>query len=88
VLDDVHGIDSYRVQVVTNHLDTKGTKAVPHQNIVFHGLLKLIDWKIVDGLVAQHGGERDTRGLKVRAHLVAMLYAQFCGAACARWRRT
>jgi hypothetical protein len=80
VLDDVHGIDSYRVQVVTNHLDTKGTKAVPHQNIVFHGLLKLIDWKIVDGLVAQHGGERDTRGLKVRAHLVAMLYAQFCGA--------
>jgi hypothetical protein len=42
--------------------------------------LKPIDWKIVGGLVAQHGGDGDPRELKMRAHLVAMLYAQFCGA--------
>jgi IS4 transposase len=80
MLEGVHGIDSTRLQVVTNHLDTKEIKAVQHQNIVFHGLLKHIPWSIVDRLVEQFEADRDPRGLKTRAHLIAMLYAQFCGA--------
>ncbi len=80
VLDGAHGIDSTRFQVVTNHLDTKGTKAVQHQNIVFHGLLKRIPWATVDRLVDQFDADHDPRGLNTKAHLIAMLYAQFCGA--------
>jgi hypothetical protein len=56
------------------------TKAVPHQNIVFYGLLKHVPWKILDRLVEQSGADGDARQLKTKAHLIAMLYAQFCGA--------
>ena len=50
-----------------------------HQNIVFHGLLKHIPWVIFERLVEQTGADRDPRGLTSKAHLIAMLYAQFCG---------
>jgi hypothetical protein len=40
MLEEVHGIDSSQFQLVTNHLDIKRISAVPHQNIVFHDLLK------------------------------------------------
>lgn len=53
---------------------------MPHQNIVFHGLLKHIPWSVLDRLVEQYNAEPDPRGLKTRPHLIAMLYAQFCGA--------
>jgi IS4 transposase len=55
-------------------------KAVQHQNIVFHGLLKQIPWALVDQLVDQYRADQDPRGLKTKAHLIAMLYAQFSGA--------
>jgi hypothetical protein len=58
----------------------EGIKAVQHQNIVFHGLLKHIPWAIADRLVEQYGADRDPRALKTKAHLIAMLYAQFSGA--------
>ena len=54
--------------------------AVRDQNIVFHGLLKEIPWKLLDQLVEQYGAEPDERGLKTKAHLIAMLYAQLWGA--------
>jgi hypothetical protein len=53
---------------------------VQHQNIVFHGLLKQVPWEVLDRLVDQYDAEPDERGLKTRAHLIAMLYAQLCGA--------
>jgi len=53
---------------------------VPHQNIVFSGLLKHVPWKILDQLVEQYEAEPDPRGLKTKPHLIAMLYAQLCGA--------
>jgi Transposase DDE domain/Domain of unknown function (DUF4372) len=53
---------------------------VPHQNIVFHGLLKHVPWSVVDRLVEQFGADGDPRCVKTRAHLIAMLDAQFCGA--------
>ena len=80
LLEKAHGIDSASVQVVANHLNMKRTNAVPHQNIVFHGLLKQIPWAWLDQLVEQHSSKRDERGIKPRAHLIAMLLAQFCGA--------
>jgi hypothetical protein len=52
---------------------------VQHQNIVFHDLLKHIPWAVFDRLVEQHNAEWDGRVVKTRAHLIAMLYAQFCG---------
>jgi hypothetical protein len=39
--------------LVANHLDTKRIKAVQHQNIVFHALLKQIPWGVVDRLVEE-----------------------------------
>ena len=58
----------------------EGIKAVQNQNIVFHGVLKQIPWAVLDRLVATHGADDDDRRLKTRAHLIAMLYAQFSGA--------
>jgi hypothetical protein len=52
---------------------------VQHQNIVFHGLLKHIPWRVVDRLVEQFGAGCDPRCLTTKAHLIAMLYGQFCG---------
>jgi len=79
MLEGVHGIDSTRFQLVSNHLDSKEIKAVQHQNIVFHALLKQIPWSLVDRLVEQHGADDDPRRLTTKAHLIAMLYAQLCG---------
>jgi IS4 transposase len=53
---------------------------VRHQNIVFYELLKHVPWGKVDQLVEQHKADWDERGLTSRAHLIAMIYAQLCGA--------
>ena len=53
---------------------------MPHQNIVFYGLLKHIPWMVLDRLVEKHDADPDPRGLKSRPHLIAMLYAQLFGA--------
>jgi hypothetical protein len=57
----------------------EGIKAVQHQNIVFHGVLKYLPWWLADRLVEQYEPERDPRALEAKPHLIAMLYAQFCG---------
>ena len=54
---------------------------MPHQNIVFHEhLLKHVPWAVFDRLVDEHGAGWDDRMVKCKAHLIAMLYAQLCGA--------
>jgi Transposase DDE domain/Domain of unknown function (DUF4372) len=53
---------------------------VRHQNIVLHGVLKHVPWAIVDRAVEKRDPNRDARALEVKAHLIAMLYAQLCGA--------
>src|ERR1700692_3773870 len=58
----------------------RGINAVRHQNIVFHGLLKHIPWSSLDRLVDQYEADWDGRVVKTKAHLIAMLFAQFCGA--------
>jgi Domain of unknown function (DUF4372)/Transposase DDE domain len=79
VLEEAHGVDSTGFQLVSNHLDTKRINTVRHQNIVFHDLLKPIRWAAFDRLVDEHDADWDDRALQTRAHLIAMLYAQFCG---------
>src|SRR5437899_1117016 len=58
----------------------RGINAVRHQDIVFQGLLKHIPWSIHDRLVDQYNADWDDRVVKTKAHLIAMLHAQFCGA--------
>jgi len=70
-------LDSRRLRI---NWTRERTKAVQHQNIVFHGVLKQIPWAIFDALVERHDADPDARGLKSKAHLIAMLYAQFYGA--------
>ena len=53
---------------------------MPHQTIVFHALLKQIPWATFDRLVEQFDRNRDERAIKSKAHLLAMLLGQFCGA--------
>jgi Transposase DDE domain/Domain of unknown function (DUF4372) len=52
---------------------------VPHQNIVFHGLLKQVPWAVIDRAVEQHEATRDPRALEAKPHLIAMLFAQLFG---------
>ena len=58
----------------------KGNNAVQHQNIVFHDLLKQIPWAIFEQLSIKHNADWDVHVVKTKAHLIAMLYGQFCGA--------
>lgn len=51
-----------------------------HQNTVFHGLLKHLDWSCFDRLVEEHGGDYRNRGFSTRKQLIALLYGQFSGA--------
>jgi len=53
---------------------------VQRQNIVFHSVLKQIPWARFDRLVEEHDADWDDRVVKSKAHLIAMLYAQLCGA--------
>jgi hypothetical protein len=54
--------------------------AVPHQNIVFHSILKFVPFGILDRLVQQHNADWDARVLKTRDHLIALVFAQLSGA--------
>jgi hypothetical protein len=57
---------------------------VPHQNIVFHCLLKHIPWPVLERLVDEHNAEPDPRGLRAQGQLIAMLYGQLFGASSLR----
>lgn len=52
---------------------------MPHQNIVFHDVLKLLPWGHLDALTEALGTDADARKLTTRHHLIAMLYAQLFG---------
>ena len=53
---------------------------MPHDNSLFHDVLKLLPWCRLDDLTAEHGTEAEARKLTSRQHLIAMLYAQLFGA--------
>lgn len=53
---------------------------MPHDNSVFHSVLKLINWDEFAGLVALHGSDARIRQLTSKSQLVALLYGQLSGA--------
>ncbi|WP_414652682.1 IS4 family transposase [Hyphomicrobium sp.] len=55
-----------------------------HYNSVFRDLLALIPWQAFDRLVEEHGTDDLVRGFTTRRQLVALLFAQFSGAASLR----
>ncbi len=57
---------------------------MPHDNSVFHSMLKLVPWDAFDGAVERHATRVRARGFSDKSHLVAMLYAQFAGASSLR----
>jgi hypothetical protein len=58
----------------------KGTHAMPHQNIVFHSLLKHVPWHRLEQIVEKHGADELSRKLNTKRHLIALLYGQLSGA--------
>jgi hypothetical protein len=52
---------------------------VPHDNSVFHSLLKQVDWDAFTGLVERHGSDSRVRRLKTKSQFVALLYGQLSG---------
>lgn len=57
---------------------------MPHQNSVFHTILKLLPWEEIEGLSAAHGIDRRQRGFTVKTHVAAPLFGQLSGAASVR----
>jgi IS4 transposase len=53
---------------------------VRHKNSVFHDLMKLIPWAVLDRLVEEHGADELVRKFKTRHQLIALLYGQLAGA--------
>lgn len=50
-----------------------------HHNTVFHAVLKLVPWSVLDRLVEQFKANKGVRRLTTQNHLVALLFAQFAG---------
>lgn len=57
---------------------------MPHQNSLFHDLLKRIPWSTFDRLVDDHRADHRTRRLTTRDQLIALLYGQLAGASSLR----
>ena len=52
---------------------------MPHENSVFHSLLKHLPWDEFERLVEAHGADKRQRGFTAKTHLVAMICTQLCG---------
>jgi Transposase DDE domain/Domain of unknown function (DUF4372) len=57
---------------------------VPHQNSVMHAVTRHLPWQDFAQLVEDFGTDADARGFNSKSHLMAMLFAQFSGAAALR----
>lgn len=53
---------------------------MPHENSVFHDLLKHVPWAGFERLVARHAADARVRKLSSKTQLVALLYGQLSGA--------
>jgi hypothetical protein len=84
LLAKAHSIDSTQFPTFGDVTGTEEVNAVPPHNSVFHSLLKLFPWDECERAIERHGAKNCARGFSYRSHLVAMLYAQFAGAASLR----
>jgi hypothetical protein len=51
-----------------------------HQNTVFHSVLKLVPWSVMERLVDQFGSNKHVRRLTTQNQLAVLLYGQLAGA--------
>jgi len=58
----------------------KRTSAMRHQNTVFHSILKLLPWNVMDRLVDRFGTNKHVRRLTTQNQLAVLLYGQLAGA--------
>ena len=79
-----HGIDSTQGPTFGDVTGHEENNAVPHDNSVFHSMLKLVEWDAFDRAVKRHGAAACTRSFTCKSHLVALLYGQFAGASSLR----
>jgi hypothetical protein len=84
LLYKAHDIDSTQSPTFGDVTGHEESNAVPHDNSVFHAMLKLVEWDAFDRAVERHGAAADTRGFTCKSHLVALLYGQFAGASSLR----
>lgn len=57
---------------------------MPHDNSVFHAVLKHVPWDRLDAAVDRHGARHLARRFSFKSQLVALLYGQLAGAASLR----
>jgi transposase len=58
----------------------KESHAMRHHNTVFHGVLKLVPWSVLDRLVEDQRSNKHVRRLTTQNQFIALLYAQLAGA--------
>jgi IS4 transposase len=58
----------------------KKDPAMRHHNTVFHGILKLVPWRVMDRLVERYQTDKRVRRLSTQNQFIAMLYAQLSDA--------
>jgi IS4 transposase len=58
----------------------KGIRAMLHQNIVFHGLLKYVPWHCLERSVEKYGSDKLVRRLNTKRQFIALLFGQLSGA--------
>jgi len=58
----------------------KETRAMRHQNSVFHGLLKHVPWHLLERSVEKYDADDLSRTLSTKRHVIALLFGQLSGA--------
>jgi hypothetical protein len=68
-----------RFDVLPTIKTRKGSHAMRHHNTVFHALLKLVPWHVLDRLVDASKANKKVRRLTTQDQFIALLYAQLAG---------
>jgi hypothetical protein len=68
-----------RFDVLPTIKTRKGSHAMRHHNTVFHTVLKLVPWHVLDRLVDEYKANKRVRRLTTRDQFIALLYAQLGG---------
>jgi hypothetical protein len=68
-----------RFDVLPTIKTREGSHAMRHHNTVFHAVLKLVPWHVLDRLVDEFKANKKVRRLTTQAQFRALLYAQLAG---------
>ncbi len=68
-----------RFDVLPTIKTAEGSHAMRHHNTVFHAVLKLVPWHVLDRLVERAKANKKVRRLTTQEQFIALLYAQLAG---------